>query len=244
MRGRAVPGVQRVMTPDNRRRPPPHSGETPRRGRRPAAAACIVEAMADVARTALQVFRAEHAQVFAGLWRRLGEFDLVDAAMADAYLAALAAWPTTGVPQNPATWIATVAMSATTSVLARRGGDLPDPGSPAEEVRALLFACCHPRLQPDERAACVARAVAGLVPHEIAALLGVPEAVVTARLGAAKKSFRQPGGGLVAVDAADQTAREALVHATVADLKRAAVGDDAAAVAGLLTQRVAQAFAA
>ncbi|HUQ02806.1 MAG TPA: hypothetical protein VM261_09945 [Kofleriaceae bacterium] len=199
--------------------------------------------MADAARSAVQVFRTEHAQVFAGMWRRLGEFDLVDAAMADAYLAAQAAWPATGVPQNPVSWMATVAMSATTSVLAKRGADLGDPASPADDVRALLFGVCHPKLAPEERVVCLARAVVGLVPHEIAALLGVAEAVVTARLTAAKKTMRQPGNGLAPVADADRSAREALVHTTIAELKRGARGDDAAVVSAVLAARVNQAFA-
>jgi len=198
--------------------------------------------MADAARSAVQVFRTEHAQVFAGLWRRLGEFDLVDAALADAYLAAQASWPATGVPQNPTSWMATVAMSATTSVLAKRGSDLADPGTPADDVRALLFGVCHPRLAAEERVVCVARAVVGLVPHEIAALLDLPETTVNARLTSAKKTLRQPGSGLGPVADADRSAREALVHAAIADLKRSARGDDVAGVSAILAARVAQAF--
>jgi predicted RNA polymerase sigma factor len=198
--------------------------------------------MADAARSAVQVFRTEHAHVFAGLWRRLGEFDLVDAAMADAYLAAQAAWPATGVPQNPASWMATVAMSATTSVLAKRGVDVSEPASPDDDVRGLLFGVCHPRLTAEERVVCLARAVVGLVPHEIAAMLGVPEATVTARLTAAKKTMRQPGNGFAPVADADRSAREALVHATIAELKRGARGDDAASASAVLATRVNQAF--
>ncbi len=199
--------------------------------------------MADASRSAVQVFRTEHAQVFAGLWRRLGEFDLVDAALSDAYLAAQAAWPATGVPQNPQSWMATVAMSATTSVLAKRGADLADPGTPADDVRALLFGLCHPGLTADERVVCLVRAAVGLVPHEIAVLLGVPEATVTARLTSAKKTLRRPGSGLGPVEAADRSAREALVHTTIAELKRHAKGDDAGMVSSILAARVNQAFA-
>jgi len=198
--------------------------------------------MADAARSAVQVFRTEHAQVFAGLWRRLGEFDLVDAALADAYLAAKASWPATGVPQNPQSWMATVAMSATTSVLAKRGSEVAEPASPADDVRALLFGVCHPKLAAEERVACLARAVVGLVPHEIAAMLGVPEATVNARLSSAKKTMRQPGNGFATVPEADRSAREALVHATIADLKRQAKGEDANAASAVLASRVNQAF--
>lgn len=196
--------------------------------------------MSDASR-AIQVFRAEHAQVFAALWRRLGEFDLVDAALADAYLAATASWPATGVPQNPMSWMSTVAMSATTSVLAKRGPELLDPGSPTDDVRALLYGCAHPRLTPDERVVCTVRAAVGLVPHEIAALLGLPEATVNARLTSAKRTLRQPGAGLGPVAPAERPAREALVRDTFASIA-AARGSEAAAVTSVLATRIAQAF--
>jgi predicted RNA polymerase sigma factor len=190
---------------------------------------------------AMQVFRTEHAQVFATLWRRLGEFDLVDAALSDAYLAALAAWPATGVPQNPVTWMSTVAMSATTSVLARRGGDIPEPGTPAEDVRALLFACCHPKLTPDERVVVLVRAAAGLVPHELAALLAIPEQQVNARLTAAKRTLRQPGAGFATVPDAERAPRETLVRDTAAVVARAR-GPEASVVNAVLAARIAQAL--
>lgn len=190
---------------------------------------------------AMQVFRTEHAQVFAALWRRLGEFDLVDAALSDAYLAALAAWPATGVPQNPVSWMSTVAMSATTSVLAKRGADIPEPGTPAEDVRALLFACCHPRLTMDERVVVLVRAAAGLVPHEIAALLAIPEAQVNARLNAAKRTLRQPGAGFANVPDAERAERETLVKDAAAEVARAR-GADANAVSAVIAARIAQAF--
>jgi predicted RNA polymerase sigma factor len=194
---------------------------------------------------AVDVFRAEHAQVFAALWRRLGEFDLVDAALADAYLAASASWPATGVPQNPMSWMSTVAMSATTSVLSKRGGDVPDPATPVEDVRTMLFACCHPALTPDERVVCLVRAAVGLMPHEIASLLGVPEATVASRLNAAKRALRQPGAGFVAIPDAQRPDREQLVRDTAAAASAAgkAKSPEAASVRTILDTRLAQAFA-
>jgi predicted RNA polymerase sigma factor len=197
--------------------------------------------MSEASRT-VDVFRAEHAQVFAALWRRLGEFDLVDAALADAYLAAQAAWPATGVPQNPVSWMSTVAMSATTSVLAKRSSEAPDPGSPTDDVRWLLFGCCHPALQPDERVVCLLRAAVGMVPHEIAALLGIPEGTVNTRMNAAKRTLRQPGNGFAVVPAADRAAREALVREAADQIARAR-GREAAAAKNVLDARIAQAFA-
>lgn len=191
---------------------------------------------------AVDVFRAEHAQVFAALWRRLGEFDLVDAALADAYLAAHASWPATGVPQNPMSWMSTVAMSATTSVLSKRGGDAPELGTPVEDVRTMLFACCHPALTPDERVVCLVRAAVGLMPHELASLLAIPEQTVTARLNAAKRTLRQPGAGFASVPDAQRAAREQLVRDTAAAAARGK-SPEAAAVRSVLDTRIAQAFA-
>ena len=193
---------------------------------------------------ALRVFRTEHAHVFAALWRRLGEFDLVEAAMADAYLAAMAAWGSAGVPQNPTSWMATVAMSATTSVLSRRGGEPTEPGSPTDELRALFATCCQPALGPGERTVAVARAVVGLMPSEIAALLGVPDPQVNQALTQIKKVLRQPGHGLAALptDAAPRAERVQAAEAAVAALA-AAPGSDAAEVAAIARARLDAALA-
>jgi|GEM_PF-2675264 len=193
--------------------------------------------MGEDSRAALRRFREEHAQVFAMLWRRLGEFDLVDASLADAYYAALASWEG-GVPHNPATWMATVALSATTGVVSRRGD--AEPASPIDDLRVLLWTCCHPRLAADQRVVCLGRAGAGLMPAELAALLGVPEAVVNARLTTAKQLLRA-GAARATVDQAERPFRSGLVRAAIATI-RAAPGDDADEVATLLEQRADKAF--
>lgn len=201
--------------------------------------AVVPTAMGDETSAAVRRFREEHAQVFAMLWRRLGEYDLVDASLADAYLAATAAWPD-GIPHNPATWMATVALSATTGVVSRRSD--AEPASPADDLRSLLWTCCHPTLAAEDRVACLVRAGAGLLPGELAALLGVPEAVVQGRLASAKKLLRAPAARAAVADA-DRAERTALVHATIAEV-RAAPGAEAAAVADLLAERAARAFTA
>lgn len=191
---------------------------------------------------ALRRFRQEHAQVFAMLWRRLGEYDLVDASLADAYLAATASW-VDAIPHNPATWMATVALSATTGVMSRRALDAVEPAHPLDDLRALLWACCHPALSADERVACLGRAGAGLMPGELAALLDVPAKTVTARLDAAKTLLRSTIHRGEVVAEADRAARTALVAQTI-DALRGAPGPDAAETAALLDETFARAFAA
>ena len=193
---------------------------------------------------ALRTFRAEHAPVFAALWRRFGEFDLVDAALADAYQAAMAAWPAAGVPQNPASWMATVAMSATTNVMSRRRAGRPSsgPSTPIDDLQALFLGCGHPELTFEQSLVCSLRAVAGLMPFELADLLGMPEAVVTSHLDAAKTLMRRGGFRADVGDLADQAARVARARALVVQV-RALPAADAAAIADLVDERLTAAFA-
>ena len=200
--------------------------------------------MSSLADQALETFRAEHAPVFAALWRRFGEFDLVDAALADAYQAAMAAWPAAGVPQNPASWMATVAMSATTNVMARRAAGAPSPGpsTPVDDLQALVLGCCHPDLTTEQCAVCLGRAVAGLMPFELSDLLAVPEQVVNGRLDSAKTIMRRGGFRADVGDDAGRATRVARARAIVATI-RAARAPAAAAIADLIDQRIDAAFA-
>jgi predicted RNA polymerase sigma factor len=201
--------------------------------------------MASPADQALETFRAEHAPVFAALWRRFGEFDIVDAALADAYQAAMAAWPAAGVPQNPASWMATVAMSATTNVMARRmaGAPSPGPSTPVDDLQALLLGCCHPDLTDGQREVCLVRAVAGLMPFELALLLAVPEPQVTALLDGAKTTMRRRGFRADLGDGGERAARVARARAIVARL-RALPTDGAPMIAALIERRLVAAFPA
>ena len=199
--------------------------------------------MSSLADQALRTFRAEHAPVFAALWRRFGEFDLVDAALADAYQAAMAAWPAAGVPQNPASWMATVAMSATTNVMSRRvaGAPSPGPSTPADDLQALILGCCHPDLTLEQGVVCLGRAVAGLMPFELSDLLAMPEATVTGRLDGAKTIMRRSGFRADLGDDDERATRRARAHAIVAQI-RALPAPDAGPVADLIDARIAAAF--
>ncbi|MBP8808844.1 MAG: hypothetical protein KBG48_24505 [Kofleriaceae bacterium] len=182
-------------------------------------------------------FREEHAGVFALLWRRLGEFDLVDVALADAYLAATAAWGD-GIPHNPATWMATVALSVTTGVVARR----PEvaPASPQDDLRTLFASCSHPGLTDDQRALLLTRAAAGLMLFELAELWASPEAELRRRLEGAKLGLRKLGGRAAATT--DELAARAAASAEVIAHIRRAPGAEAGAVADLLAGHHGRAF--
>lgn len=201
--------------------------------------------MTSPAEQALRTFRGEHAPVFAALWRRLGEFDVVDAALADAYQAAMAAWPAAGVPQNPASWMATVAMSATTSVMSRRTTAAPPsaPSTPQGDLQALVLGCCHSELSAEQSLLCLLRAVAGLMPFELSNFLGRPEPAVIRALDEAKSLMRQRAGFRADAGDADEQARRLARARAIVDTVRAAGAADAGEVADLLDARLAAAFA-
>jgi RNA polymerase sigma-70 factor (ECF subfamily) len=127
----------------------------------------------------------------------------------DAYAAAARTWPDDGVPDQPAAWLMTTAHRRALDRLRREESDrrrLPllvvpdapatgagDDGPLADERLRMLFACCHPALSPDARAAMMLRFVAGLTTAEIARLFLVPEPTMSARLTRAKRKMAMAG---------------------------------------------------
>ena len=127
-----------------------------------------------------QVFRAERARVLASLVRSIGDLELAEDALQEAFEIALARWPSTGAPSSPAAWLLTVARNRAIDRLRRqRTGDakleqlagvseewvMTDPGSElladvGDERLSLLFTCCHPALGIDARVALTLQAVA------------------------------------------------------------------------------------
>jgi RNA polymerase sigma-70 factor (ECF subfamily) len=143
---------------------------------------------------------------------RLRRFDVAEDSLQEAYLAAARTWPADGVPERPAAWLMTVAHRRALDRLRREDHDrrrLPllvtDEVEPAPEDRLdgespiaderlrLLFACCHPALSADARAALMLRFVAGLRTAEIARLFLVPEPTMSARLTRAKRKMALAG---------------------------------------------------
>ncbi len=143
-------------------------------------------------------------QVLGVLVRRHGRFDACEDAVQEALLAAALAWPTAGVPANPAGWLVTAAhrrfVDGLRNESARRRREAadallvaPGPAPDRDDTLALLVLCCHPCLTPPAQVALTLRAVGGLTTAEIARGLLVPEATVAQRVSRAKARIRAAG---------------------------------------------------
>jgi len=156
------------------------------------------------------VYQAESRRVLATLIRLLGDFDLAEEALQEAFTAALAQWPAAGIPANPRAWLVSAGrfkaidglrrgarFDASQAELAERfGGQAIDPDrldldEALEDDRLrLIFTCCHPALPPDARVALTLREVCGLSTEEIAhAYLAAP-VTLAQRIVRAKNKIR------------------------------------------------------
>jgi RNA polymerase sigma-70 factor (ECF subfamily) len=168
-----------------------------------------------------RLFRDEQGRAVATLIRVLGDFDLAEEAVQDAFITALETWPTRGIPDNPGAWITTTARNRAIDRLRRRRvlaekAELlgrhalieeelaaidPDAAidgdtemSPIVDDRLrLIFTCCHPALAMDARVALTLRTLGGLSTPEIARAFLVPEATLAQRLVRAKRKIRDAG---------------------------------------------------
>jgi RNA polymerase sigma-70 factor (ECF subfamily) len=156
----------------------------------------------DVAR----VFRAEYGRAVAVLVRLLGDIDLAEEAVQEAFEAAVRRWPESGLPPSPAGWIVTTARNraidrhrressrdtrhAEAAVL--HGSDDPiEEGAVRDDRLRLIFTCCHPALGRAAQVALTLRLVGGLTTAEIAHLFLVPEPTVAQRLVRAKNKIKK-----------------------------------------------------
>jgi RNA polymerase sigma-70 factor (ECF subfamily) len=152
-----------------------------------------------------QVFREQHGRAVAVLVRLLGDIDLAEEAVADAFTAAVATWPERGVPPSPAGWIITTARNRAIDRLRRESVgatklaeaavlhgpvEAEDVGPVRDDRLRLLFTCCHPALSPAARVALTLRLVGGLTTAEIARAFLVPETTMAQRLVRAKGKIR------------------------------------------------------
>ncbi|AZQ39579.1 sigma-70 family RNA polymerase sigma factor [Streptomyces cyaneochromogenes] len=151
------------------------------------------------------VFRAEYGRAVAVLVRFLGDIDLAEEAVQDAFTTALRRWPETGVPPSPAGWIITTARNRAIDRLRReatrderhaQAALLHAPDAPPEEgpVRddrlRLVFTCCHPALAVQAQVALTLRLLGGLTTAQIARAFLVPEPTMAQRLVRAKAKIR------------------------------------------------------
>jgi RNA polymerase sigma-70 factor (ECF subfamily) len=152
-----------------------------------------------------QVFREQHGRAVAVLVRLLGDIDLAEEAVADAFTAAVATWPERGVPPSPAGWIITTARNRAIDRLRRESvgaaklaeaallhgpADAEEVGPVRDDRLRLFFTCCHPALSPAAQVALTLRLLGGLTTAEIARAFLVPESTMAQRLVRAKGKIR------------------------------------------------------
>ena len=162
---------------------------------------------ADDARKAVDAaYRAESRRVFATLVRLLGDFDVAEEALHDAFRAALEQWPVEGVPANPRAWLVSTGRFKAIDGIRRqsRFDSVEDFETFAEEIPAeeaeyheieddrlrLIFTCCHPALAPDAQVALTLREVCGLRTEEIARAFLTPAPTLAQRIVRAKGKIK------------------------------------------------------
>jgi RNA polymerase sigma-70 factor (ECF subfamily) len=154
-----------------------------------------------------RIFRRESGRAIATLIRVLGDFDLAEEAVQDAFAAALERWPRDGLPDNPGAWITTTARNRAIDRLRREKvgrhkaeaaeamraleglGEVAMAEIPDDRLR-LIFTCCHPALPLESRVALTLRTVGGLSTREIARAFLSSEPTVAQRLVRAKRKIR------------------------------------------------------
>jgi RNA polymerase sigma-70 factor (ECF subfamily) len=156
------------------------------------------------------VYRAESRRVLATLIRLLGDFELAEEALHDAFIAAIEQWPRDGVPANPSAWLVSTGRFRAISGIRRRArfnaalGALADrleatvpplqePDGVEDDRLRLVFTCCHPALPPDARVALTLREVCGLTTEEIARAFLVGAPTMAQRIVRAKAKIREAG---------------------------------------------------
>jgi len=144
--------------------------------------------------------------VLATLIRLLGDFDLAEEALHEAFRAALEQWPRDGVPANPRAWLVSAGRFKAIDTLRRLSRfdameNAPEPVAPntapdddaqsvADDSLRLVFTCCHPALSPDAQVALTLREVCGLTTEEIARAFLTPAPTLAQRIVRAKAKIR------------------------------------------------------
>ena len=159
-----------------------------------------------------KLHREESGRILATLIRLLGDFDLAEEMLQEAYAVALQKWPSEGTPANPRAWLISTArhkaidrlrrdqrferkaeeIAKTAEIAARPESDREEEMLGDDRLR-LIFTCCHPSLPMEARVALTLRTVCGITTEEISRAFLVPVATMAQRLVRAKGKIRDAG---------------------------------------------------
>ncbi len=157
------------------------------------------------------LYRVDSGRILATLIRLLGDFDLAEEAMHEAFAAALSLWPASGVPDNPRPWLISTARFKAIDTLRRRARfdasqdelaryleaqeNSPEKSNEDDSLEddrlRLIFTCCHPSLAPEARVALTLREVCGLTTEEIAKAFLTTPRTLAQRIVRAKAKIRE-----------------------------------------------------
>jgi len=162
-----------------------------------------------IRRTLDGLYRTESRRILATLIRLLGDLDVAEDALHDAFKAALEQWPAEGVPENPRAWLISAGRFKAIDRMRKAAridtplesvGEFADPGAkdPSEDIDntvvddqlRLIFTCCHPALAPEARVALTLREVCGLTTEEIASAFLATPPTLAQRIVRAKAKIR------------------------------------------------------
>ena len=157
-----------------------------------------------------RTYRADSRRVLATLIRLLGDFDLAEEALHDAFVAAIERWPAEGIPANPRTWLVSAGRFKAIDQLRRRAAFddrvpeierqltelaqaepvIAESGDITDDRLRLVFTCCHPALSPDAQVALTLHTIGGLTTEEIAHAFLVGTPTLAQRIVRAKGKIR------------------------------------------------------
>ena len=160
-----------------------------------------------VSETIDAIYRSRSRHVFATLVRLLGDFDVAEEALHDAFRAALEQWPRDGIPANPRAWLVSAGRFKGIDVIRRRARFEPLPEDIEEQLAVeisdeldgegieddrlrLIFTCCHPALPSEAQIALTLREVCGLTTEEIASAFLITAPTLAQRIVRAKTKIR------------------------------------------------------
>jgi RNA polymerase sigma-70 factor, ECF subfamily len=162
-----------------------------------------------LSRTIETLYRSESGRVLATLVRLLGDLDLAEEAMHEAFAAALESWPQAGIPDKPRPWLISTARFKAIDAMRRRArfdgaqkdlalsmeariSEAPEENEEIDDDRLrLIFTCCHPALPPEGQVALTLREICGLTTEEIARAFLVTPATLAQRIVRAKTKIRE-----------------------------------------------------